>query len=84
MDIFMKTKFKVGRAYHIKFLDHSVGIKGKILVETLGWCIEDHDDHAVFTAWQVISDDKAVVNDNHEPFSIIKSCIKSKKLLTGV
>lgn len=83
MDIFMKTNFKVGRAYYIKFLDHSVGIKGKIIVETLGWCIQDEKDHAVFTAWQVISDDKSVVDNNHEPFSVIKSCIKQKRVIGG-
>ena len=79
----MKTNFVVGRAYWIKFLDHSVGIKGKMEIETLGWCIENHKDYAVFSAWVVDSDDKKVVDDNHEPFSVIKSCIKQKRVIRG-
>jgi hypothetical protein len=77
----MKTNFKEGRLYHITFLDHSVGIKDKMIVEAVGWCVEDGDDYAVFTSWQVIHDDKEMVNDNHEPFAVIKSCVKRKRIL---
>lgn len=76
-------KFKVGSLYYIKFLDHSVGIKGKIVVEAVGWCIEDDKDHAVFTSWQLIHEDKATVDANHEPFSVIKSCVKKKRVISG-
>lgn len=79
--MFMKTKFKVGSLYYIKFLDHSVGIKDKMTIEVVGWCIEDDKEHAVFTAWQVLHDDKKIVDDNHEPFSLIKACIKKKRVL---
>jgi len=51
------------------------------MIEVVGWCIKDSKDHAVFTSWQVISDDKRLVDDNHEPFTIIKSCVKKKRLI---
>ena len=78
----MRTKFVVGRLYYIKMLDHSVGMKDKMTVELVGWCLEDHKDYAVFTSWQVIHDDQKLVDDNHEPFSVIKSCVRRKKVLS--
>ena len=80
--MFMKTKFKIGRLYYIKFLDHSVGMKDKMFVEAVGWCIKDGSDYAVFTSWQVEHKDRSIVDDNHEPFSIIKACVKKKRLLS--
>lgn len=77
----MKGKFKVGRAYYVRFDDHCVGIKGKMTIEAIGWCIEDHKDHAIFTSWQVISEDKGIVDNNHEPFTILKNVIKKKRLI---
>jgi len=73
--------FKVGRPYYLKFEDHSVGIKGMMTIEAIGWCIENHSKYAIFTSWQVISEDKSVVDSNHEPFSIVKSCIIKKRVL---
>lgn len=81
---YMKTRFRIGRAYWIKFLDHSIGIKGKMEIEVVGWVIEDHPDHVILSHWMVQSNDKSVVDDNHEPTSLIKSCIVRKKLLSGV
>jgi hypothetical protein len=80
----MKTKFKVGRAYKIKFLDHTHGSKKTAIVETLGWCLEDTPEYVVFTAWRLDDEDKSFVDNNHEPFTVVKSCIKGKKVLSGV
>lgn len=79
----MKTKFKIGRAYKIKFLDHTHGVKKTALVETLGWCLEDHKDYVVFTAWRLDDADQSFVDNNHEPFTVVKSCIKNKRLIDG-
>jgi hypothetical protein len=80
----MKTKFKVGCAYKIQFLDHSVGMKEAMVIDVIGWCVKDSAKFAVFSAWKVDHEDAAIVEHNHEPFSIIKSCIQKKRLLRGV
>ncbi len=80
----MKIKFVVGRAYKIRFLDHTHGTKKLVIVETLGWCLEDHRDRVVFSAWRVDDKDKDLVDNNHEPFTVVKSCIKSKRVISGV
>lgn len=72
-------KFKIGDCYRVLFLDHSVGMKDMMTIEVVGWCIADNKDNVVFTSWMVQSDDEEVVSENHEPFSIIKSCIKRKR-----
>ena len=84
MGTYMKTNFKVGRAYKIRFLDHTHGVNKLVIVETLGWCLEDHKDYVVFSAWRVDDDDDKMVDNNHEPFTVVKSCIKGKKILSGV
>lgn len=73
--------FKKDKLYYIKFLDHSVGIKDAMVIEAVGWVVKDASNYVVFTSWKVLSDDTDVVDNNHEPFSIIKSCIKKKKIL---
>jgi len=80
----MKTKFKVGSAYTIRFLDHSVGMKEAMVIDVVGWCIKDEPKYAVFTSWKIDHEDESIVEHNHEPFSIIKSCIQKKRLLRGV
>lgn len=77
----MKTKFQVGKLYYIKFNDHSTGIKDMMTIEAVGWCIKDAPKYAVFTAWQVLHDDREIVDNNHEPFSLIKSCVLKKRKL---
>ena len=84
MDSFMKTKFKVGRAYKIRFLDHTHGTNKLVMVETLGWCLEDNKDCVVFSAWKVDDKDPDIVSNNHEPFTVVRSCIKAKKLIGGI
>lgn len=74
--------FKKDKLYYIKFLDHSVGLKDAMIIEAVGWCVKDDPKYVVFTSWKVLSDDQDVVDNNHEPFSIIKSCIKKKKQLS--
>ena len=78
----MNTTFKVGALYYIKFLDHSVGLKESMVISAVGWCIKNEKDYAVFTSWEVESDDQEIIDNNHEPFTIIKSCIKKKRKLT--
>lgn len=80
----MKIKFKVGRAYKIRFLDHTHGTNKLVIVETLGWCLEDHKEYVVFSAWKLDDSDPKMVDNNHEPFTIVKSCIKGKRILNGV
>ena len=80
----MRTKFKVGRAYFVRFLDHTHGSKKLAIVEVIAWCLEDNKDSVVFTAWRLNDEDKSMVANNHEPFTVVKSCIKQKKLLAGV
>lgn len=74
-------KFKEGQLYYIKFYDHSVGLKDAMTIEAVGWAIKDESKYVVFTSWKVLSDDTDITDNNHEPFSIIKSCIRKKRMI---
>lgn len=74
-------KFQKDKLYYLKFKDHSAGIKNIMIIEAVGWVVKDEKDYVVFTSWLVNNDDKEIVDNNHEPFSIVKSCIIKKRLL---
>lgn len=74
-------KFIKGQNYKIRFYDHSIGSKEKLVCETQGWVLEDDGEHVLLTYWRVINTDEEVKRDNVEPVSIIKSCIlRARKL----
>lgn len=74
--------FKPGYLYYIDFDDHTSGKRGIVKSQCVGWCIENHDKYAVFTWWLADDDDKELVDDSHEPFSILKSTVNNFKLLS--
>lgn len=80
----MRINFKVGKAYFVTFLDHTHGTDKLATVQILGWCIKDTKESVVFSAWKLDSDDKSYVDNNHEQFSLVKSCIKKKRVISGV
>ena len=75
-------KFKKGSLYKIRFLDHCVGQDESMLCEVAGWVLKETEEIVVVTYWQVISDDKTIVEENIEPVTIIKSTIISKRKLS--
>lgn len=76
----MKRKtFEKGKLYKIRFYDHSIGSKEKMICEAVGWVEEDDKDHVVLTHWRVDTKDLQVARDNIEPTSIIKSAILSSR-----
>ena len=77
----MKHKFIPGRAYFVRFLDHTHGIDRLVNVEIIGWCLKETKDSVVFSSWRVNDEDKGLVENNHEPFTIVKSCIKMKRVI---
>lgn len=77
----MRMKFKIGNCYLVRFLDHTSGIKSIVDVEIVGWCLEEHDRHIVFSPWRIDDEDQDLIDNNHEPISIVKSCILKKKSL---
>lgn len=72
-------KFKEKGCYLVRFLDHTAGIKEIVEVEIIGWFLEEKEKHVVFTSWRVDDKDEDMVSNNHEPVSIVKSCIIGKK-----
>lgn len=73
-------KFEVGCLYKIRFEDHAVGIKKVMTCEAVGWIIEDTPRYLILTSWQVIDEaDEEIVKNNHEPTTILKSCILKKR-----
>ena len=78
----MNKRFSEDVLYYIEFYDHAYGINEAITVKVVGWCIKDTKEYAVFSSWKVISNDKDIVDNNHEPFTIVKSCIRRKKKLS--
>lgn len=76
-----KFKFENGRAYKIRFYDHCIGIKEAMVCEVMGWVIKEDKTSLILTHWRVDNKDKTMVDDNHEPVTIVKSCIiRTKKL----
>lgn len=71
----MKYNFKEGALYKLRFNDHAVGIKHKMICECVGWVVKDESDYVILTHWQVVTNDKEVRSENIEPVSILKSCI---------
>lgn len=74
-------KYRLEKMYHIKFWDHCIGIKEAMECEVVGWCIKNTDKYVVLTHWKVNNDDKDIVEDNHEPVTIVKSCIIKSKCI---
>ena len=74
-------KFKIGELYYLEFLDHSVGLKGEMEIQAVGWVVKETSKCLILTSWRVIHDDKSIVDGNYEIFSVVKSCIKRKKKL---
>jgi len=74
-------KLKEGSLYYFKFYDHGINIKKEIICEVVGWVIEDHPTRVVTSHWQVIDNDKELVENNLEYTTIIKSCIVKRKKL---
>jgi hypothetical protein len=74
-------RFKVGDLYHIDFLDHVSGERSLARCHVVGWCVEDHSEHVVLSWWMLQHKDEEHVKHNHEPFSIAKALIKSKKVI---
>ena len=77
-----KHTFKKGELYKIRFYDHCIGKKDKMVCEVVGWVVEDDKEHVVVTHWIVDTDDEEVKRDNIEPVSLIKSCILRKRKLS--
>lgn len=74
-------RLRKGKAYSIKFYDHSVGDQG-VLVHIVGWFLEEDKVFASFTTWLIIeNDDQETVEANYERVNVIKSSIKSCKLM---
>jgi hypothetical protein len=77
----MRHKFKVGRVYHIKFLDHVKDDVLPVLCNVFGICVREDADSVVIAYWEVEHEDSDVVSNNREVLSLVKSTIKSRKLL---
>lgn len=77
----MKRKnFEIGKLYKIRFYDHSIGSKEKMICEAVGWVIEDDSSHVLLSHWVVDTKDEQVKKDNVEPVNIVKACIiRSRK-----
>lgn len=77
----MRHKFKLGRVYHIKFLDHVKDDVTPILCNVFGVVVREDEISIVVAYWEVEHDDADIVHANREVLSILKSTIQSKKLL---
>lgn len=74
-------KFKENECYLVRFMDHTAGTKEIVEVEVVAWFLEDRKNHIVLSPWRIDSEDSELVSNNHEPISIIKSCITRFKRL---
>jgi len=80
MDTFMRTKFQVGKCYHVKFLDHCVGYDDVVEVNVVGYVYDQDEKQVKLTHWK----------ENHpkwvesiEKTIIVKSTIITKRKLDG-
>ena len=76
-----KFKFKTKTCYIVRFMDHTAGVKEIVDVEIVGWFLEEKKNHVVFTAWRVDDKDEDMIDNNHEPISIVKRCITWKRAI---
>ena len=72
------------RPYKITFFDHSIGLGEEILIHAVGYYIKATNNAYVFSHWLVKHKDNTIVQDNLEPFAIVKKAIvKIEKLRTS-
>lgn len=77
----MQHRFKIGRAYKIKFLDHVKDGGSPVLCRVFGTVIKEDSVCIVVAYWEVEDEDAEIVAHNREVLTIVKKAIKSKKLL---
>ena len=66
----------------VKFWDHAFQGNEPILCEVAGWLIEETNKYLVLSCWITHTDDREVFNNNLEKIIILKSCIKSKRVIS--
>lgn len=74
-------KFKPNHVYHIKFLDHCIGIEDALTISFTGTFLKETKNCYIFSHWIVESDDREIVESNYEINSILKAVIVSAKEL---
>ena len=75
-------KFKIGALYELVFWDHSSTDSPEKFI-TVGYVEKDLDKYVVLNTWVPLGYDESNENykENSEMFSIMKSCIISRKKL---
>jgi len=74
----MRTKFQVGKCYHIVFLDHCVGFDDVVEVNVVGYVYEQDDIQVKLSHWK---ENHPKWIDSLEKTIIVKSTIKKKRKL---
>lgn len=65
------------RLYKIKFHDHTINMQEEMIIEAVGFFVKSTRNAYVFSHWLVRHEDRSVVEDNLEPFAIVKKAILS-------
>ena len=71
----LAPKLQKYRLYKITFFDHAVNIDKEILITAVGFYIKATSHAYVFSHWLVRHSDRTIVEDNLEPFAIVKKAI---------
>ena len=63
--------------YRIVFYDHFIGGSEEVVIQAVGYFYKETKNYLIFSHWVVLSKDGKVVEDNLEPFSLVKKAIVS-------
>lgn len=75
-------KFKEEQFYIIEFDDHVLNSDQPAYCQLVGKVIKQCDTYVVFCVWDILNAyDDNERNSNREIYSIVKACIRKKKLV---
>jgi len=74
-------KFEIGKAYHILFMDHSIGIEDDCTTEAYGRMVSQDKNFIIFAFWDLPNASKETRKDNRETFKVIRPSILKYKLI---
>lgn len=74
--------FKEGKAYKVKFKDHTIGLGRVVTCSVLGYCIKDSEESVTLSHWLIVEeDDLDLIKNNYEFTTLLKSTILSKRVI---
>jgi hypothetical protein len=78
----MSKKFRMGKLYHIRFIDHALCMDKVVTCEVCGRLVGEDSETLRLAFWDVLDDDVEMVKANREIVTIIKKAITAHKSIS--